>query len=304
MKEDYYEYFLGKKLFDVQLRYKDQNPESSIKSVKLQLTRNHLDHSKPLTAKELHEMHSIKIFWQTVFSSQTSLLCEVDLKHSSDIKLTLMKKSSDFDLKFSGLFNAKTAIKNFYILKLKHQIVSYSHLILWFKKMATSSNDSFKIFLKNRTRLDPYFDKLLLDFAFVNRMEKSNVDFRIKFYTLTKLNEIFRYAFQFEFSSRHLARPNLNLEFKVNNWSGYWMQLLWNLDLSQRKNTLSWIGKTRVSEDLTGYLKLNTKKEVNLALSYQPTDGVNLIQNVRFNWGEYLLNKDCLNLGVGIRLWA
>ena len=75
------------------------------------------------------------------------------------------------------------------------------------------------------------------------------------------------------FSSRHLARPNLNLEFKVNNWSGYWMQLLWNLDLSQRKNTLSWIGKTRVSEDLTGYLKLNTKKEVNLALSYQPTDG-------------------------------
>jgi hypothetical protein len=304
MQEDFSEYFLGKKLFDVQFAYKDQSKDSSIKNIKLQLSRNHLDHSKPLTAKELHEMHRVKIFWKTVFSPQTALFCEVDLKHSSDIKLSLSKTATDFDMKLSGFFNAKTASKNYYILKLKHQIVSYSHLILWFKKMATSSNDSFKIYLKNRTKFEPYFDKLLMDFAFVNRTEKSDLDFRIKFYSLSKINQYLRYAFQCEFSSQNLIKPNMKVNLKLNDWNGLYLQLLWNLDIAQRKNIFNIIGKMKMSKDLSIYGKLSTKKEAHASISYHPSEGVELIQSVRFNFGEYMLNKDCLNLGIGFRLWV
>ena len=304
MQEDFSDYFLGKKLFDVCMLYKDPSKDSSIKNVKLQLTRRRLDRSRPLTAKELHEMHSIKVVWKTLFGARTSLLCEVDLKHSSDIRLTLEKTTSDFDLKLAAAFNARTAAKNFYVLKLRHQLAPSCHLVFWFKKMATSSNDSLRVLLKNRARLEPYFERVLLDLAFVNRADKPDLDFRAKFYTLTSLGRHLRYAFQCEFSSLAPTRPDLRAECKLGDWNGLWLQVLWNLDLAQRRNTLSLICKSNVSDELAAYVKVSSKRETHLSLSYRPAEGVDLVQSVRFNWADYLLRKDCLNFGIGIKLWA
>ena len=302
MNEDFSDFFPSKRLFDVRLEYKDREADSLVKKMRLGFRRNRLDPGRPLSASDLQDLHSTSLFWQTALGARARLDSEITLQHASNVKLTYHHDFEDFALKLAAAFNSRVASQNFYTCKLKHSFTSQSQLILWLKKMAVSNNDTLKVFLKTKGRFEPFFDKLLLDLTFINKVGNSELECQARFFTETRMGRFVRYGFQCEASSQHLTRPKLKLSLRYTDLANLWLQALWGLDLARGQNYLAFVGKLVIASDLAVYGKLSSQQEAYFSLAYRPWQGVSLIQSVRVNWQDILSNKGGVSCGIGIKV--